>query len=133
MCIRDRHKYTSAKLIDGMNKMHKYWKKLISYIAILTIIVVTSWVLLNTDVQPPEEIQVPETPQSIPPISAEPVAREESSTKGYVYDDKLGFGFEYPDGWAAYFEDGDFPDKTIKKVVSFEKLSKQKLGGSEYL
>jgi hypothetical protein len=61
------------------------------------------------------------------------------TTKGYVYDDKLGYGFEYPDGWefsinvdkdveqcdpSLYYETYncvDFPDKNIKKVVSFEK------------
>lgn len=43
------------------------------------------------------------------------------TTHGYVYDDKLGYGFVYPDGWEVHVEEGDFPDKSIKKVVSFEK------------
>jgi len=43
------------------------------------------------------------------------------STQGYVYDDKLGYGFDYPDGWEFHVAEGDFPDKNIKKVVSFEK------------
>jgi len=43
------------------------------------------------------------------------------STQGYVYDDKLAYGFDYPGGWEFHVEEGDFPDKNIKKVVSFEK------------
>jgi len=43
------------------------------------------------------------------------------TTQGYVYDDKLGYGFEYPGGWELYVGEDDFPDKNIKKVVSFEK------------
>ncbi|GAH96613.1 unnamed protein product [marine sediment metagenome] len=72
----------------------------------------------------------------LPPI--EP-ASGELSTQGYVYDDKLGYGFEYPDGWefyinvdkdieqcdpSLYYENYncvDFPDENIKKVISFEK------------
>ncbi len=54
----------------------------------------------------------------VPPIG--PVSRE-LSVKGYVYDDKLGYGFEYPGGWELYVEEGDFPGKNIKKVVSFQK------------
>ncbi len=55
-----------------------------------------------------------------PPPPTEPALRV-LSTQGYVYDDKLGYGFEYPSGWELYVEEGDFPDKNIKKVVSFEK------------
>ena len=72
----------------------------------------------------------------VPPI--EPVSGE-TTIKGYVYDDKLGYGFEYPGGWefyinvdkdieqcdpSLYYENYncvDFPDENIKKVVSFEK------------
>jgi len=43
------------------------------------------------------------------------------TTQGYVYDDELGYGLEYPGGWELYVEEDDFPDKNIKKVVSFEK------------
>ncbi len=71
-------------------------------------------------------------------ITTEPVSGE-LTTQGYVYDDELGYGFEYPDGWEfyinvdkdveqcdplLYYEDYncvDFPDENIKKVVSFEK------------
>ena len=95
----------------------------------MTIIVVTSWILLNTDRQPTGEIPEPSDP--IPPPSPEP-APGEISTKGYVFDDRLGFGFEYPDGWELYSGEGGFPDEDIKKVVSFEKLIKMKLEGSEF-
>ena len=56
---------------------------------------------------------------SIPTPPTEP-APGPLSTQGYVYDDKLGYGFDYPGGWEFYVEEGDFP-KGIKKVVSFEK------------
>ncbi len=59
----------------------------------------------------------PSLPVPTPPT--EPVPGP-LSTQGYVYDDKLGYGFEYPGGWEFYVEEGDFP-KGIKKVVSFEK------------
>jgi hypothetical protein len=54
------------------------------------------------------------------------------STQGYVYDDKLGYGFDYPGGWEFLVEEGDFPDKNIKKVVSFEKIFKKQFEGSDY-
>ena len=43
------------------------------------------------------------------------------STQGYVYDDKLGYGFDYPGGWEFHVYEGEFVGKNIKKVVSFEK------------
>ncbi|MGB2762313.1 MAG: hypothetical protein WBC21_02090 [Minisyncoccales bacterium] len=46
----------------------------------------------------------------------EPVSGE-ITTQGYVYDDKLGYGFEYPGGWELYVSEDDFPDKNIKKKV----------------
>jgi len=58
------------------------------------------------------------SPPTPPPTEPVPGAL---STQGYVYDDKLGYGFEYPGGWEFHVEEGDFPDKNIKKVVSFEK------------
>jgi len=61
----------------------------------------------------------PSPPAPLPPI--EPVTPRVLTTQGYVYDDKLGYGFEYPGGWELYVAEGDFPDKNIKKVVSFEK------------
>ena len=57
-------------------------------------------------------------PPSVP--QTEPVSGA-LTTEGYVYDDKLGYGFEYPGGWELNIEEDDFPDKNIKKVVSFEK------------
>ncbi len=41
-------------------------------------------------------------------------------TPAYIrlYDEKLGFGFEYPEDWETHVEDGPFPDKDIKKVVT---------------
>jgi len=61
----------------------------------------------------------PSPPVPLPPT--EPVTPGVLTTQGYVYDDKLGYGFEYPSGWELYVAEGDFPDKNIKKVVSFEK------------
>jgi hypothetical protein len=113
-------------------------KKLILSIVILAIIVIASAIFLNTQRQTPEEIQAPEPPFIPPPTLAEPVPRA-LSTQGYVYDDKLRFGFKYPDGWefsvgvdkdveqcdpTQHYEAYncvDFPDANIKKVVSFEK------------
>ncbi len=60
----------------------------------------------------------PSLPIPTPPTEPVPGAL---STQGYVYDDKLGYGFDYPGGWEFHVEEGDFPDKNIKKVVSFEK------------
>ncbi len=77
-----------------------------------------------------------ELPLPTPPTEPVPGAL---STQGYVYDDKLGYGFDYPGGWefyinvdkdieqcdpSLYYENYncvDFPDENIKKVVSFEK------------
>jgi len=56
----------------------------------------------------------------VPPPPTEPVPGV-LTTQGHVYDDKLGYGFEYPGGWELHVAEGDFPDKNIKKVVSFEK------------
>jgi len=57
---------------------------------------------------------------SLPTPPTEPVPGT-LTTEGYVYDDKLGYGFEYPGGWESSVAEDDFPDKNIKKVVSFEK------------
>jgi len=74
----------------------------------------------------------------ISPPTTEP-APGPLTTQGYVYDDKLGYGFEYPSDWeffvnvdkdveqcnpSLYYENYncvDFPDENIKKVISFEK------------
>lgn len=58
------------------------------------------------------------SPPGLPPT--EPVLGA-LSTQGYVYDEELGYGFEYPGGWELHVAEGDFPDKNIKKVVFFEK------------
>lgn len=80
-----------------------------------------------------------------PPIESAPGTL---TTQEYVFDDKLGYGFEYPGGWElfinvdkdicdptlsyeTYYTCVDFPDKSIKKVVVFEKLFKKKFEGSE--
>jgi hypothetical protein len=57
---------------------------------------------------------------SIPTPPTEPVPGP-LSTQGYVYDDKLGYGFDYPGGWEFHVYEGEFVGKNIKKVVSFEK------------
>ena len=105
-------------------------KKLIFGIAILAIVALAFSIWLYTErwVEPP----------LVPPPTTEPESGD-LSTQGYVYDDKLGYGFEYPDGWefftnvdkdveqcdpSLYYETYncvDFPDKNIKKVVSFTK------------
>lgn len=124
-------------------------KKLILSIVILAIIVIASAIFLNTQRQTPEEIQASEPPIILLPTLAEPV-QGELSTQGYVYDDKLRFGFKYPDGWGfsvgvdkdveqcdptqhyEAYNCVDFPDANIKKVVSFGKDAKIKLEGHEY-
>jgi len=80
-----------------------------------------------------------------PPLAPPPTTKPESlplTTKGYVYDAKLSYGFEYPDGWEFFINMDkdveqcdptldyeaytcvDFPDKNIKKVITFiKKLS----------
>jgi hypothetical protein len=83
-------------------------------------------------------------PPFIPPITTEPESLP-LTTKEYVYDDKLGYGFEYPDNWEFFtnvdkdveqcdpslnyetYTCVDFPDKNIKKVISFtKKLSEER-------
>ncbi len=44
---------------------------------------------------PPTEPVTPPTE----PVTTEPVTTGVLTTQGYVYDDKLGYGFEYPGGW----------------------------------
>ncbi len=60
----------------------------------------------------------PSPPPAPPPTEPAPIVL---STQGYVHDDKLGYGFEYPGGWELSVAEGDFPDKNVKKVVSFKK------------
>ncbi|MBU4075785.1 MAG: hypothetical protein KKI06_03610 [Euryarchaeota archaeon] len=77
-------------------------------------------------------------PPFIPPVTIEPESLP-LTTKEYVYDDKLSYGFEYPDGWEFAINVDkdveqcnpslnydtytciDFPDKSIKKVITFAK------------
>lgn len=77
-----------------------------------------------------------------PPLTPSPTTKPESllsTAKGYVFDDKLGYGFEYPSGWEFAVNTDkdveqcnptlnyeaytcvDFPDKSIKKVITFTK------------
>ncbi len=47
----------------------------------------------------PASAPVP-APAPVPPPPTEPVPVPEAlTTQGYVYDDKLGYGFEYPEDW----------------------------------
>jgi hypothetical protein len=122
-----------TKIIKGMNKMEGTGKKnLILIIVILSIIAVTSAIFLNTQRQTQEEIQWLE-PLQIPILPAEPIPGPHGplSTGEYVYDDKLNYGFVYPDGWEIYVEE-DFPDENIKKVITFGKDAKIKLEGNDY-
>lgn len=109
-------------------------KKLIFGIAILAIVALAFSIWLYTE-------RGGETPL-VPPPTTEPESGD-LSTRGYVYDDKLGYGFDYPDGWEFFtnvdkdveqcdpsliyetYTCVDFPDKKIKKVISFtKKISK---------
>ena len=105
-------------------------KKLIFGITILTIVVLAFSIWLYTErwIEPP----------LVPPPTTEP-ASGNLSTLNHVSDDKLGYGFEYPEGWGAFvnvdkdveqcdpilnyetYTCVDFPDKNIKKVVSLKK------------
>ncbi len=65
------------------------------------------------------------------PITSEPESTGTLSTKGYVYDYKLGYGFIQPEGWEwNVFEEG-FPDKSIKKDVIFVKPFVKKSEGNK--
>ena len=87
-------------------------KTIITIIIIIIVAGLGYWVYQPT--LAPEELTEEEQ------VCIEPVSGE-ITTQGYVYDDKLGYGFEYPGGWELHIEEGDFPDKSIKKVISFEK------------
>lgn len=82
-------------------------KKLMLGMAILTIAVLASSICSCTERETPE-----------PPIEPEP---GELTTQGYIYDDELSYGFEYPGGWEFYVSEDDFPNENIKKVVSLGK------------
>lgn len=99
-------------------------KKLISGITILVIVALTLSIWLYTERQTSEPF-VP-----FPSIEPEPYGGP-LSTGGYVYDDKLNYGFEYPDGWEISIGE-DFPEGNIKKVVTFNKDIKIKLEGHDY-
>ncbi len=49
------------------------------------------------DTGEPSSLEVPTPPTE--PVTTEPVTTGVLTTQGYVYDDKLGYGFEYPGGW----------------------------------
>jgi len=77
-------------------------------------------------------------PPFIPPVTIEPESLP-LTTKEYVYDDKLNYGFEYPDSWELFinvdkdveqctpslnydtYSCVDFSDKNIKKIITFTK------------
>jgi len=79
-----------------------------------------------------------EEPPFKPPVTIEPESLP-LKTKEYVYDDKLNYGFEYPDSWELFINVDkdveqcdpslnydtytcvDFPDKNIKKIITFTK------------
>ncbi len=66
-------------------------------------------------------IAVPKSPilgVGLPPI--EPVSGT-LTTKKTIYDEKLGYSFEQPNGWESNTAESGFADKNIKKVVSFTK------------
>lgn len=98
-------------------------KKLKPGIVILILILLASFILLDLGKQTEE-------PELIPHLEQEP-APLPLTTKEYVYDDKLSFGFEYPEGW-EFSINVDPPDKNIKKTMVFKKDFKKKFEGSEY-
>lgn len=63
----------------------------------------------------------------VAPPTAEPVPRQ-LSIQGQVYDDKLGYGFEYPGGWELFVGEDNFADQSIIKIVTFQKEEKSKDG-----
>jgi len=103
-------------------------KKLIFGIAILAIVSLAFSIWLYTERWVDLPLVPPIEPSFVP---LRKPALGDISTQGYVYDDKLGYGFEYPGGWEFLIERGDFPDRNIKKVVSFEKSFKHKFEGFE--
>lgn len=74
---------------------------------------------------PPREPVTPGIPDIPPPTEPAPGML---TTQEHVFDDKLGYGFEYPGGWGLSVWEDDFPDKNIKKLVSFQKKKKSKDG-----
>lgn len=122
-------------------KVENMHKKLISGIAILVIVALALSIWLYSERQTSEPF--------VPPPPTEPESGP-LSTGGYVYDDKLGYGFEYPDGWEIHISVDkdveqcdplllyenytcvDFPDENIKKQVLFDKNFKKKIEGSDY-
>jgi hypothetical protein len=64
----------------------------------------------------------PSTP-NIPPPTTEPEPGA-LTTQEDVYDQTLGYGFVYPDGWELYVKQDQFPDKNIKKLATFQKQEK---------
>ena len=128
-------------------------KKLISGIAILVMIALalSIWLYAGRQTLEPFVPSPPIEPEPfVPPPSIEQAEPGPLSTGGYVYDNKLGYGFDYPDGWEIhisvdkdveqcdpllYYENytcGDFQDENIKKQVLFEKSFKKKIEGSDY-
>ncbi|MBU4483879.1 hypothetical protein KKA47_00485 [bacterium] len=102
-------------------------KKLILGIVVLIIIVLASFIFLDIGKQKEETVLIP---PPVPELAPLPVPLP-LTTKEYVYDDKLRFGFEYPEGW-EFSINVDSPDKNIKKTMVFKKDFKKKFEGSEY-
>lgn len=115
----------------------------IKILIVITVIAVVS-VLLESKFIVRQEIQQGESPL-VPAPTTEPESGD-LSTQRYVSDDKLGYGFEYPDNsWevvtnismdveqcdpARNYETYtcvDFPLKNIKKVVNFTKKQDRNL------
>lgn len=74
-------------------------------------------------------IELEEINEVEPPDVPIELSEPELSSKGYVYDENLGFGFEYPHGWIIYGTEDTFSHESIKKNIIFEK--KENMDGSE--
>lgn len=124
--------------------MKKFIKEnLIKILIVIAVIIIVS-IFLESKFFVRHEIQQGES--SLIPVPATEQDSKKLSTQGYVFDDKLGYGFEYPDNsWevivniskdveqcdpALNYETYacvDFPLKNIKKVVNFTKKQDRSL------
>lgn len=110
-------------------------KKAVLGIVILIAIALAFFCLPNAEKQASEKAFEPPV---MPPLTTEP-APLPLTTSGYVYDNKLNYGFDYPDNWefsigvdkdveqcdpTRHYEAYncvDFPDEAIKKTITFRK------------
>ncbi len=73
----------------------------------------------QSSTEEPSPLTEPVTPPT-EPVTTEPVTTGVLTTQGYVYDDKLGYGFEYPGGWEMEIPEV-IDGEDIESVVMFTK------------